>query len=652
MAAVAAAYCAVPHPHSDTPPPPLPAPQPWGAPPTPLLPRWHLHRHAQLALPVDAAETLAASAEITTPTVLGDLVECWQHARRPADPSELQALARLVRRLSLPPDLQIVPAEATASRLLACPLSLKARNCVRRGISEGKIVARGSVTVSDLLSVRGLGAHTLIEIMCIAEAANTSGFLVAPPATISAATIPDVFAAPPSPKDAAAEAVAVLEDLWHDLPASQQQTMQRRILAVDPDPLREIGHTLGVSGEAVRCQQLRVQTKLQQALRGAEVWEWPAQAAAAAKAAAGPVCSPEDLEAAVRAQCDTAATAPHGRQIAQALIRAQAGYECTDGVCVSADAAADAERIRTAADQLADNVGLVDENTLRDALLDRTARHDDSDTYWETMVHHCGLIRINNHLALRDTPTTRAKAALMEIGRPATRDEIAQNAGLTPQRLGSMLSSLDDVARASKHQWAIKSWLADTYDGIPAEIIKRINRDGGATSTNQLIEELPTRFGVTAASVHTYLATPKFCLSDDGHVSLADPRNVKLRPLAETVHGVTANDARPYWRFNVAERFLRGYSLTNLPPEIAVALGCEPDNSTRVPVSEPAGCTTVSVRWRLTSATAASIGYLMNPLQRLEARLGDSVLFVLDRCGGVAFRLDPQPATSGRTPQC
>ena len=304
MAAVAAAYCAVPHPHRDTPPSPLPAPQPWGAPPTPLLPRWHLHHHAQLALPVDAAETLAASAEITTPTVLGDLVECWQHARRPADPSALQALARLVRDLSLPPDLQIVSAEATASRLLACPLSLRARNCVRRGISEGKIVARGSVAVSDLLSVRGLGAHTLIEIMCIAEAANTSGFLVAP-----SATIPYVFAAQPSQKDAAAVVVAVLEDLWHDLPASQQQTMQRRILAAEPEPLREIGHTLGVSGEAVRRYQLRVQNKLRQALRGAEVWEWPDQAAAAVKAAAGTGVLPRGPRSSGTAQCDTAAAA-------------------------------------------------------------------------------------------------------------------------------------------------------------------------------------------------------------------------------------------------------------------------------------------------------------------------------------------------------
>jgi len=192
----------------------------------------------------------------------------------------------------------------------------------------------------------------------------------------------------------------------------------------------------------------------------------------------------------------------------------------------------------------------------------------------------------------------------------------------------------------------------------PAEIIQRIDEDGGATRLERLLEELPRLFEVTESSVATYANTQRFQISD-GYVSLADPSSIRLRDIDDAIHGRTA-DGLPYWSFKVESRYFDGYSLAGLPPEIAKALGCEPDGRTRIPVSAPSGCDPVSVRWPLASVTGASLGYLAAPLALLGAQQGDRVQLVLEASGGVALQINrPQPphaptapaaASDGQTP--
>ena len=62
--------------------------------------------------------------------------------------------------------------------------------------------------------------------------------------------------------------------------------------------------------------------------------------------------------------------------------------------------------------------------------------------------HVCGLLRLSGLLALRDTAKARARAALISIGRPATKEEVAQQCGLDPTRAAAQLSAMDDVVRA------------------------------------------------------------------------------------------------------------------------------------------------------------------------------------------------------------
>ncbi len=324
--------------------------------------------------------------------------------------------------------------------------------------------------------------------------------------------------------------------------------------------------------------------------------------------------------------------------IARRMLRTGLGYSCVDGLWLNKDATALLDRLRSAAHRLADDVGLVEEDDLR-AHLPNEAWHK----HWQVLVDRCNLHRLNGHLSLRNTQKARTKAALLAIGRPATKDEIAELSGLNSKQAGSQLSLLPGVIRADKTRWGLAEWIDDEYDGIADEIIQRIREDCGATRLARLLEELPRQFGVSESSVRAYVGTPRFVLKDS-YVSLADRSSIVLRHLDDVIDGHTRAGS-PYWTFEVEDRYFDGYSLVSLPPEIAQALGCEPDGGKRVRVSSPLGCRQLSVRWPLTSLTGASLGYLSDPLRGLDVGAGDRVRLVLEQSGQVSLQHDDQPGT-------
>ena len=323
--------------------------------------------------------------------------------------------------------------------------------------------------------------------------------------------------------------------------------------------------------------------------------------------------------------------------MARQLLRKELGYTCDDGICLDEAASDVVEGLKESARRIADGSGLIDERELRDDLSESTWHQ-----HWPVLLAQCGLLRLSGQLALRDTAKARARAALISIGRPATKEEVARQSGLAPARVGAHLSAMDGVVRADKNRWGFVEWIDDEYEGITAEIVQRIEEDRGATRLERLLEELPRMFGVSEGSVRSYVATPKFSLAD-GYVSLADSSSITLRPLAQVVHGYMSN-GRPYWRFRVEDRFFDGYSVDGLPPEIAKALGCEPDGRTRLSISTPIGCKPISVNWPLASTTGANVGYLSEPLSRLDARSGQFVRLIIDSPDGVSMELEAPDA--------
>ena len=674
-------------------------PAPWGSPPTPLLPAWHLDALAAVSLPSDLVTLLDGEAGETQLRSIGDLVGFWESRTEPVGIEARRALSRIVRQQRWPPkDHIVIPSEAEAVHLLECPLGQRATNCVSRAVADRRLKTEQPVTVGWLSSLQNFGIASLLEVMCVTEAAVESGFLTGRPASE-----PDQPATSPKPSEPpdpsittwsfaipllkrllagsaefygahtltdaltcdlgriiselhmedplngllvcdladgrtfAEEAVSAVTEFWEALSPIERLILEERLLAPEPLSLEEIGRKTSLSRERIRQIQKPLEARLRQSRDvDGDVRYWVSFVGATIRHHVGPIVAERDLEERITRAFPDVETAEADKSvmpIARQLLRRELGYACHGGVCFDDAASEVVKGLKDSARCIADDTGLIDERDLRARLPEETWQQ-----HWAVLLARCGLLRLSGRLALRDTAKARARAALISIGRPATKEEVAQQSGLDSARAGAQLSAMDGVVRADKNRWGLAEWIDDEYEGIAAEIVQRIEEDGGATRLERLLEELPRMFEVSENIVRSYIATPKFSLKD-GYVSAADSSSIRLRSLADAVHGHTV-DGRPYWQFRVEDRYFDGYSLTGLPPEIVKALGCEPDGRVRVPISEPTDCKPISVSWPLASNAGANIGYLSEPLRRLGARGGERALFVIDSPESVSIRLE------------
>ena len=673
-------------------------PAPWGSPTTPLLPRWHLETLSTVPLPAELLARPSYSASAVPGRVLGDLAGIWQLRSEPVGVGALRAVSRLVSRYPDPPwDHVVIPSGVHLARLLECPFRIRAMNCIRKAVKTGRLRSDRAVTVGQLLSLENLGRGTLLEVMCVAEAATDNGFLTA---TRSART-PDLSSSPlpDEPADCSNDgwgnavpllkrllAVSIefhgartlsdaltsdlgelmtvlsmaasfdrvplaklamgqtmteefflaLAEFWESLSPREQLIFEHRVVSKSRT-LEDLGSKLDLTRERVRQIEKLIECKWRHpATAGSEARWWLHATAATIRRHVGPVVAFGVLQRRIAsAFCDIEAGSGHIRitEVARQMLLRELAYVCSGGDCIDAEASAVVGELKKAARSVADDVGLVPEHELRGCVPEeRWLEH------WDVLLRRCGLHWVGDQLALRDTKKARVKAALLSIGRPATREEVGEVSGIEPAHVGSHLSVIPGVVRADKKRWGLADWVEDEYEGIPAEIIQRIDEDGGATRLERLIEELPRLFGVTESSVRSYVATPRFLLRD-GYVSLADESTITLRPLHDAVHGHTP-DGRPFWRFRVEARYFDGYSLLGLPPEVVKALGCKPDGRTWVSISSPAGCGPVSVGWPLASVAGTYVGYLSAPLRELGARPGDHALLAIDAGRSVSLHLD------------
>ena len=452
------------------------------------------------------------------------------------------------------------------------------------------------------------------------------------------------------------ETLGDLATSWQQRSPTARMVISDRILSDDPLSLQEVADKACLSRERVRQIQKKVhQDWFDSSLDRAKV----ASIADLLRPKIPPITSASEFENHIARifPNDARSESPQGNharpetdadlqsedrgsavEVARHLLRKELRYSCVNGALLSPDAGKVVQDLKQAAKTMADDEGIVKEHELREHLaLDDWQRH------WETLRTVSGLYSVDGLILLRDTGRARVKAAVLSIGRSATKEEIAQRCGLTPVRVSSHLSQISDVVRADKIRWGLADWVEDEYEGIPAEIIQRIDEDGGATRLERLLEELPRLFGVSAGSVEAYAKSAKFQISE-GYVSFADPSLITLRALDDVTHGRTA-EGLPFFSFKVESRYFDGYSLAGLPPEIAKSLGCEPDGRLRVPIVAPTGCGPASVNWPLSSLTGANLGYLSAPLRALGAKQGDRIHLVLEASGAISLRR-PGPSES------
>lgn len=408
-----------------------------------------------------------------------------------------------------------------------------------------------------------------------------------------------------------------------DLPERDLFVLKRRTLSPDPPTLEALGRELGVTRERARQLQVRATAKLDERLRPKLE-----PIANLIRSRLGPVVSQHAIQEKIETHFSDLGRP--GTSLLRQWMMLNLGYSTVDGTGMDRRALEVVDHLKSEAWRMADEVGLVEEGWLKQAL----PGHDWSE-HWDELVARAGIHRMFGCLALRDTVRAKIKSALLSIGRPATRSEIAELVGANPKKLGAQLSGTPGVVRAGKTRWAIRDWIEDVYEGIPAEIIQRIQEDGGATATERLVEELPRLFEVSEASVRAHISTPQFSVRD-GFVSLADPSTIQYRDLEDVIDG-RDGDGVPYWSFVAQDKFLRGYSLLRFPPELARQLGCGPNQKVSVPLAAPTDCGPLSVIWRTSSVNGASLGFLAEPLKSLRVVEGDRVRLALVGGGAAAL---------------
>ncbi len=679
----------------------------WSSPPTPVLPQWYFEMQSSIPL----STTLQALASLRPRLhTLGDLANLWEHRNQPLTKQEQQALVTMINRIGPPHDTHVViPKGLSVSRLLTCPFTVRTLNCLQKLLAHNssssliEMTVLEELSVGDLLRIPNFGLTSLLDLMCVVEAAQNIGYFQEPTLTYPytqspiAGTTHSMLATqeppePPDPVDVAwestiillkrllkaaveinkshtlletlngalgelaatlgmtdylnkisladltgnpqlaKESLAALNEFWESLSEVEQTILHKRMLNHNPLTLEELGETANLTRERIRQVEKRIESRLHHpAITGPAVKCWIGMLAILLRHKLGPITNPHDLDTQVSATFPVPDNpTEHDRPIAEMaryLLQQELGYSSAGDFCLSPEVTTVTRQLDSQSKALADDLGLLDEVALQEACLPNETWL----TYWDALLKQAGLHRLSNHLALRDTSKARVKAALLSIGHPATKEEIGELCNLKPDRAGAQLSLLTGVVRADKYRWGLTEWVDDEYEGIPAEIIQRINEDGGSTRLNRLLEELPRMFGVTAGSVEAYAKSAQFHIRD-GYVSIADPSTIKLRSLEDVIHGRT-DDGLPFWSFKVERRYFDGYSLAGLPVEIAKALGCKPDNSNRVPVITPKDCDSVSVRWPLASLTGASLGYLAEPLRLLDAKEGQTIQLILETSG-------------------
>ena len=479
---------------------------------------------------------------------------------------------------------------------------------------------RAGMVLSSLLAAAAElnGTNTLAEVLspeCMQLAAKM-GITT----QIEGIRVEELIEGRPGPAAAVAKR---LKSQLERLTQRQAVVIEHRVLSTPPKTLEEVAARFEVTRERIRQIQANTEREIRMAF-GHEL----RIVAGAVKEQIGHIASENTVNRRIDELLPNNPdwTAERVKKLFRQALINKMGLTLYQGVYLDERALEVLEEIRASTRRLADDVGLVDEQQLM-----ATLPSDRWKQVWPCVRDGIGLRNLHGSLALRDSARAQTKAALLSIGRPATREEIGSVCGFEEGRLGGYLSNIPSVVRADKERWGLREWIDDEYDGIVGEIIQRIEEDGGATTTERLLRELPSKFDVSPSSVRAYMQTPKFVIRD-GYVSLASTSSIQLRDLDDAIDGRDHSGA-PYWTFAVDARFFDGYSLTGVPPEFAKAIGCAPDAGERIQIENLPGCRGLSISWRLASITGASLGYLAEPLKLLDLKPGQRArVTIKERC--------------------
>ena len=274
----------------------------------------------------------------------------------------------------------------------------------------------------------------------------------------------------------------------------------------------------------------------------------------------------------------------------------------------------------------ADRIGRIDPLIINRETAGFFRREEERDRF---LLEYLNLQKIFDEWVKGDSQRQRVFLSLYKIGKPSTKEEIANYAGIDDSSVvGSYLSGNDFICRADKERWAFIEWIDDPYNGIAREIEQRIEEGSGKTTLERILTELPAKFGVAESSVRAYLATPKFIVKD-GCVRCATQDEINstfFGAVEDVATAVRLEDGSWGARIKVEDQFLAGYSAA-IPAPIAWECGLRPGDSVLVPVAGKDH--TVSLIWRVDNLLQTiDFGRIAPVLRELGLKQGDEIVAV------------------------
>ncbi len=224
----------------------------------------------------------------------------------------------------------------------------------------------------------------------------------------------------------------------------------------------------------------------------------------------------------------------------------------------------------------------------------------------------------------KNTIRCQVTAALRRIGRPATKEELAELLEHPPHSVGSILGNIEGVVRADRYRWGFAEWIDDAYDGIYGEIEQRINEYSGSVPVHVLMSEIPAQFDVAENSVKAYLASSAFVV-ENGMVRMAGDDEYVTRSPSKCADAIRLGEQWGY-RSLIHDRHFNGYSL-GVNFDVAFANGLRPGDNLVVPVD---GSTSqVSLIWRSHNLNRlVDVGRVTEYLVENKYKAGETLILI------------------------
>ena len=282
------------------------------------------------------------------------------------------------------------------------------------------------------------------------------------------------------------------------------------------------------------------------------------------------------------------------------------------------------EQLRISLNEQADDYGAIDSTSIISECEGLFLSEADRDQF---LKEEFGFGNYFESWTNKNTMRCQVAAALRKIGRPATKDELAELLQHPLQSVGSILGNIEGIVRADRYRWGFDEWIDDAYDGIYGEIEQRINEHNGAVPVHILMREIPSQFGVAESSVEAYLASSAFVV-ENGIVRMASNDEYVAVSPSRCAAAIRIGEKWGY-RSLIYDRHFNGYSL-GVNFDVAYANGLRPGDDLLVPVD---GCDSqASLIWRSRNLNRlVDVGRIADFLLAKDYKAGETLILIPSR---------------------